>query len=143
MLNCKDAAVSKCHVIFYAKKIGFKSFSDQILLVLRSEAKLEENSIICFHNEALYLSDYQSMQKKCCNPYLGVPGVSYSHSIFFLNSKQYVYQVWLKLLKAFNSFGLLLLDTARDAEEKMPWLITIARVILLSTFRLVYISNRR
>ena len=57
----KDAAASKCHVIFYAK-IGFKPFSDltecdQKLLVLRSEAKLEENSIICF------LSEYQSMKR--------------------------------------------------------------------------------
>lgn len=70
----KDAAASKCHVIFYAKKTGFKRFSDftecdQKLLVLRSEAKLEENSIICFHHEALFLSEYQSMQKKCCNPF--------------------------------------------------------------------------
>ncbi|XP_049790366.1 ARL14 effector protein-like [Schistocerca nitens] len=70
----KDAAASKCHVIFYAKKTGFKAFSDftecdQKLLVSRSEAKLDENSIICFHHEALFLHEYQAMQKKCCNPF--------------------------------------------------------------------------
>lgn len=70
----KDAAASKCHVIFYAKKTGFKPYRDfaecdQKLLVLRSGAKLDENSVICFHYEALFLSAYQSMQKKCCNPF--------------------------------------------------------------------------
>lgn len=70
----KDAAASKCHVIFYAKKTGFKpsrdfTECDQKLLISRSEAKLDANSIICFQHEALFLSEYQSLQKKCCNPF--------------------------------------------------------------------------
>jgi hypothetical protein len=42
---------------------------DQKLLVLCSEAKLDKNSIICFHHEAILLTESQSLQKKCCNPF--------------------------------------------------------------------------
>ncbi|XP_047106570.1 uncharacterized protein LOC124775752 [Schistocerca piceifrons] len=39
------------------------------LLVRRSEAKLDSTSQVCLHHEALLLTQYERLQKKCFNPF--------------------------------------------------------------------------
>ncbi|XP_049806618.1 ARL14 effector protein-like [Schistocerca nitens] len=64
----------KCHVTFFAKKAALKWFADfsdeeKELLVRRSEAKLDNTSQVCLHHEALLLTQYERLQKKCFNPF--------------------------------------------------------------------------
>src|SRR5215813_12036252 len=58
----------------YSKKKGLKSLQEfqpdqQKLLILRSSSNLEANSMICFHHEALLLTHFEFLQRKCCNPF--------------------------------------------------------------------------
>lgn len=64
----------KCHVLFYTKKTGLKSFrefstDDQKLLSWRAEVDVKADETICLHHVAMFLDKFESRQKACCNPF--------------------------------------------------------------------------
>ena len=63
-----------CHKTTYARKVGTNKLAalpahDVELIVRRSGLKAENDSVICFHHEMVYLRKYEFLQKSCCDPF--------------------------------------------------------------------------
>lgn len=63
----------QCHVTFNAKEVALKGLVDftdfvQVLQVQHSETMLDQKSQLRLHHEALFLTKFDSLQKKCCKP---------------------------------------------------------------------------
>ena len=63
-----------CNVTTYCRLFGkvlFGSLSDddKHLLCLRTRSSFEEEDVICYHHEKIYISYYENLQSYCCDPW--------------------------------------------------------------------------
>ncbi|CAB3979509.1 Hypothetical predicted protein [Paramuricea clavata] len=79
-----------CHKTTYAKKVGTNKLAalpvdDVELIVRRSGLKAENDSVICFYHEMVYLRKYEFLQKSCYDPFEMHPTMARKKSLCIID----------------------------------------------------------